>query len=74
MNEVTRAAFILKARHDVDEALFRLDEVSKHLANDGEIAAFGAVAGLAAQIMAIETLLTVMRDLQAHEKQQAKGG
>jgi len=74
MNKATRAAFMVKARHDVDAALFRLDEVSKHLTSDEEIAALGAIAGLAAQILSIETLLTVMRDLQVHEEKQGKGG
>lgn len=67
MNLATRAAFMVKARHDVDEVLLQLNEVSTHLTEDAELAALGALAGLSARIQYIETLLTVMRDLQSHQ-------
>ncbi|MCU1284088.1 MAG: hypothetical protein JWO13_438 [Acidobacteriales bacterium] len=67
MNLATRAAFMTKARHDIDKALLQLNEVSTHLTDDAELAALGALSGLSGQIQYIETVLTIMRDLQTHQ-------
>jgi hypothetical protein len=68
VNLATRAAFMVKAKHEMDKALLRLNEVSTHLTNDEEYGALGAISGLSSQIQYIETLLTVMTDLEKHER------
>lgn len=55
----------------IEELLVRLREVQEHLQAGDELAALGTVAGLASRVQYVETLLTVLRDLEAASDQSS---
>lgn len=66
MTDPQRSAALAKAAVKVREIRIRLSEVSEYLDNGEELPAIGALAGLATQVQYVETLLTVLRDLETN--------
>ena len=64
MPQPFQAAVMAKASKTVEESLARLLDVQQHLQSGDELAALGAVAGLSERVQYVETLLTVLRDVQ----------
>jgi hypothetical protein len=67
LKDSIRTTVVAKVSSGLGEVSHRLSEVAKHLINGEDLAALGAISGLSERIQYIETLLTVMRDLQAHQ-------
>ena len=65
MQQPFKAAVMTKASKAVEESLARLRDVQQHLQSGDELAALGAVAGLSERVQYVETLLTVLRDIEA---------
>ena len=63
-NDPIRQAILVRAAKTVDEVWETLMQVQQYLGNDAELAALGALSGVAERIRYVETLLTVLRDLQ----------
>ena len=64
MEDPMKTALIAKATTTVEEALARLAEVQEYLRAGEELAALGALSGLSHRLQYVETLLTVLRDVQ----------
>ena len=64
MQDATQTALKAKAVATIDEALSRLREVQEHLGANEELAALGALSGIGQRLQYVETLLTVLRDVQ----------
>jgi len=67
MTDSFREAVMSKALAGVDEVKLRFDEIAQHLKNNDLLAAMDAIAGLANRIEYVETVLTLLRDLEARE-------
>ena len=64
MRDTLRTALALKVTASISDAQQRLKETQKLLRTGDELAALGALSGIAARVQYAETLLTVLRDLE----------
>jgi hypothetical protein len=71
MQQPLKAAAMTKASKTIEESLARLRDVQQHLQSGDELAALGAVAGVAERVQYVETLLMVLRDVQALANQSS---
>ena len=67
MSNTIREAVMEKAKVGVTEVLLRLQEVSQYIHDGEDLAALGAISGLTGRIQYVETLLTVLRDIESRD-------
>jgi hypothetical protein len=63
-----KEAVLARATTTVNETVATLAEVQQYLAAGEELAALGALAGIGERLQYVETLLTVLRDLQPESR------
>jgi hypothetical protein len=64
-----REAILARARAGLTEASERCAEALQHLHNRDHVAALGALAGLDERVRYVSTILSVLRDLEAAQRQ-----
>jgi len=69
MTESQRSVVLAKATVKVRSIRILLKEVSEYLDKGEELPAIGALSGVASQVQYVETLLTVLRDLETNNHQ-----
>jgi len=70
MSNTIREAVMDKAKAGVTEVFLRLQEVSKYIHDGEDLAALGAISGLAGRIQYVETLLTVLRNIESSDPEK----